>query len=706
MADKDYNILREVNDHYFTKFVSFSLLFTLPYEPLSEEAKLASDINQLVEQKNYPAAIELAEKCISLYPNPENTFLELQIYAYWTSGNIPNQEFLAYYTGMEEVLPKAAYINFNKAYLYIREKNFNAAVEELKKARAKEPNHKSSTGLLFLIYYFAKDELWRSLYLNIQKSKIFEEKITNIISIGDTIRNNSFSPVYKSADKDRLKSSNDELLAKFPEFVMVKPPEQENILIAAAETNYLRDYIVTLIMSALELPERNFGIHVHLYNPMGIDIDLLKLYDRKYPEARLSYSYEKGSLTYEIENTAYYASMRFARAYQILEQSNVKKAALLDADSLIKQDPFSRDDIRNADVVLTKGPDMAPYWENFAGGFNCFSKTETGLKAAGYIANVILKNMAESNGFWFLDQVAIFDMFNHLSKTQKIDSISYDDLFGKDSRHVEGTTFWTYTNEDKIRDNPMNRERQNLIAKYAINQEWNLLIHAKYGRMCMNRNDEYITRNIMAYGSWCDHEIVYMRSILDIGDTVLEIGANMGSHTLALAKHVGNEGKVIAIEAQRLMFQSVCANIAMNSLQNVHAYNIAIGEQEGILKVSELDPQMNQNFGGYRPKENTGETEVALRTVDSLKIDKCKLIKMDIEGMELEALKGAKETLSRLQPVLFFESHGEEVKSIADFLKDFGYTIYDFALADDPMYLAVTEKYICYPEMFHIKPIK
>ena len=83
-----------------------------------------------------------------------------------------------------------------------------------------------------------------------------------------------------------------------------------------------------------------------------------------------------------------------------------------------------------------------------------------------------------------------------------------------------------------------------------------------------------------------------------VRDCVLDVGANIGTHTVALAAHVTAAGAVYAMEPQRLTFQLLCANIALNALTNVVCLNVAVGETAGTTRIPTLDPLIENNFGG------------------------------------------------------------------------------------------------------------
>ncbi len=141
---------------------------------------------------------------------------------------------------------------------------------------------------------------------------------------------------------------------------------------------------------------------------------------------------------------------------------------------------------------------------------------------------------------------------------------------------------------------------------------------------------------------------------------MLDIGANIGCHTVFMAQAMQNSGWIIAIEPQRLTFQLLCANVALNSLFNVQCLNNAVGDSEGTIVVPVLNPASEQNFGGLDLRQHEEGETVKKITVDSLDLHRFQFIKLDVEGMEIMALTGARETISKCKPVLYVENDREE----------------------------------------------
>jgi FkbM family methyltransferase len=206
---------------------------------------------------------------------------------------------------------------------------------------------------------------------------------------------------------------------------------------------------------------------------------------------------------------------------------------------------------------------------------------------------------------------------------------------------------------------------------------FNHLRQCRHGVMLYNCNDTFVGKSLEYYGEWSEGEIDALRQIIRPGDVVVEAGANIGSHTLFFAQAVGPQGQVYAFEPQRLVFQTLCANMALNSLTNVHGRQAALGAQRGFINVPALNFAAINNFGGVRLGLHLPGEMVEVLTVDSLNLPACRLLKADVEGMELEVLQGAAATIDRLHPCLYLENDKpEKHQAILEFAARFGYAMY------------------------------
>jgi FkbM family methyltransferase len=190
--------------------------------------------------------------------------------------------------------------------------------------------------------------------------------------------------------------------------------------------------------------------------------------------------------------------------------------------------------------------------------------------------------------------------------------------------------------------------------------QFNELSQCRDGLMCYNKNDHYIGGALHFYGEFSYYERQLFERILDIGQVVVEVGANMGAHTLPLSRFVRDTGIVVAFEPQRLLFQTLCANMAINSRPNVLAYNAALGAAKGIINVPPLNHHAEQSFGSLSLLGNLEGDPIPMQTLDDLNLKHCDFIKVDVEGMERDVILGATLTLKRHRPILYVENDQQD----------------------------------------------
>src|SRR5262249_11882753 len=155
-------------------------------------------------------------------------------------------------------------------------------------------------------------------------------------------------------------------------------------------------------------------------------------------------------------------------------------------------------------------------------------------------------------------------------------------------------------------------------------------------------NDSYIGRSLDMYGEFSEGEIEVFEQIVRPGMTVIDVGANIGTHTIYFSNAVGVDGRVLAFEPQRTLYQMLCSNIALNLNRNVVAVNAGLAAKAGTVIVPRIDYSRGGNFGGLALGQWEKGDEVPLHTLDSYSLKSCHLIKIDVEGMEREVLEGAR----------------------------------------------------------------
>jgi FkbM family methyltransferase len=188
------------------------------------------------------------------------------------------------------------------------------------------------------------------------------------------------------------------------------------------------------------------------------------------------------------------------------------------------------------------------------------------------------------------------------------------------------------------------------------------LVMARHGWMLVNTNDIYMGRAYLAYGECCEMETQFLLSLLQVPGLVIEIGANMGVHTVPMARALGSR-RLMALEPQRIVFQQLCANLALNGLRNVTALPYAAGAETGIAMMEMPDYEKPGNFGAASMDaagEAAKEAVQCVRLDDLVGAERVGLIKVDVEGAELRVLRGAETMLKSSRPILYLENDRAE----------------------------------------------
>lgn len=211
----------------------------------------------------------------------------------------------------------------------------------------------------------------------------------------------------------------------------------------------------------------------------------------------------------------------------------------------------------------------------------------------------------------------------------------------------------------------------------AATDAFNKLQQCRHGQMLYNINDQYIGRSLDLYGEFSEGEIDLFKQLSKPGQVIVEVGANVGAHTVFLAQQVGITGRVLAYEPQRLVFQTLCANLALNNIANVLAFQQAVGAAQGEIVVPLLDWRREQNFGGLALGQYQEGERVPMITIDSLNLQRCDLIKVDVEGMEMDVLRGATSTIARTRPFLYVENdRREKAAELVRYIDGLGYNMF------------------------------
>jgi FkbM family methyltransferase len=230
-----------------------------------------------------------------------------------------------------------------------------------------------------------------------------------------------------------------------------------------------------------------------------------------------------------------------------------------------------------------------------------------------------------------------------------------------------------------------------------------ILAASDHGSMIVPRTDFHQLENggiygvgaqILGQGCYDPAEVALLISVLGLVHTkrgngliALDCGANIGVFTLEMAREMLGWGHVYAFEAQERLYYALCGNIVLNNLFNASAMNVVLGREPGLFKIPRPNYNLPASFGSLELRkgpdtEYIGQNisyaakdlaDIRMFSIDSLKLPRTDLIKIDVEGMELEVLEGALSTIQDFRPILHIEWIKCGLDAIKDLLTPLGY---------------------------------
>jgi FkbM family methyltransferase len=161
------------------------------------------------------------------------------------------------------------------------------------------------------------------------------------------------------------------------------------------------------------------------------------------------------------------------------------------------------------------------------------------------------------------------------------------------------------------------------------------------------------------------------------GELVIDVGAYIGSYTLEASKAVGSEGKVIAIEAEPSFFNSLLFNVQLNQADNVTPLNLAAWDKEAMLELH--TGYASPSLIGL-PRELSKPIKVEAMPLDKILakvgVDKVDWVKIDVEGAEVEVLRGMGKTIGQSPKLkLVVEVHHDKGAECLSILRRKGYQV-------------------------------
>lgn len=204
------------------------------------------------------------------------------------------------------------------------------------------------------------------------------------------------------------------------------------------------------------------------------------------------------------------------------------------------------------------------------------------------------------------------------------------------------------------------------------------IIDCREARYMLFNTNDHISKVLYRSGQWEEYLLTISRFLIDGKDApiILDIGANLGAYSIPLAKSIQSKGGVVyGYEPQKSIYYQLCGNVVLNRLDNYEASNFALGEQSGSIDIPYIDYDNHENVGAFSlikdHRDKLGVEKYCnykkyittpMITLDSIELPKSpSLIKIDVEGYELNVLKGGTKFLERhCYPPLLFEAWVEE----------------------------------------------
>lgn len=193
-----------------------------------------------------------------------------------------------------------------------------------------------------------------------------------------------------------------------------------------------------------------------------------------------------------------------------------------------------------------------------------------------------------------------------------------------------------------------------------------MLSRCRYGWML--HSGPYIGKCFELYGEYSEAEVAMMRQFVRAGDTVIDVGANIGDLTIPLSRMVGDAGRVYAVESHPELFNVLCANLALNGITNTRPLNAFVAPSR--------DTDTGGQWGANAYVGDVWRTEFL--GLDELDLDACHLLKIDVDGKELEVLRSGEMQIERFRPILYFENDVREASAelLAFAMTTLGYDLY------------------------------
>jgi FkbM family methyltransferase len=198
--------------------------------------------------------------------------------------------------------------------------------------------------------------------------------------------------------------------------------------------------------------------------------------------------------------------------------------------------------------------------------------------------------------------------------------------------------------------------------------------------------EEWLQIDLRALGHLEPRTTVLFERILRPGHSYVDVGAHVGYHSLVAARLVGAGGRIIAIDPQPYNCAKILTNAELNGFANITVVAAAVGEADGFISLKNQSRQDKARLTLTGPGVNDGALtfvvpKITLRwLLETYTLRPVNLLKIDVEGFELEVLKGAGDTIRSIENIVLEVLPGDDVekaRAMERMLRDFGFQMFD-----------------------------
>jgi FkbM family methyltransferase len=219
-----------------------------------------------------------------------------------------------------------------------------------------------------------------------------------------------------------------------------------------------------------------------------------------------------------------------------------------------------------------------------------------------------------------------------------------------------------------------------MIRNLSELSEYKTIITSDGHKMRVNPFDMYISRDLANWGHWEPHIRNVLQERCKAGMNFMDIGANIGAHTLFMSKLVGPTGRGFAFEPCNSHSSILFYNLMTNNCFNTTVYQYGCSDVEETMYVEERFTltKKQDNYGGITlqtTKSENNDEPIQTRVLDNMNLPRIDIVKIDAEGMEERVINGMRGIIERDKPVFILEIHSSCEERMFALLFSIGYMV-------------------------------